>query len=162
MLIDRDHLLAELYAMSNVPTVVWIDADDRIARPNAAEVGTDIFAEFTAASADAHRRAVIEWVRRGVVPADAAHDVADLDDDEVDARLAFRIAVHLRRRGDDAGAGRWFARASSLAPLDFSVSRAAMPLTGRDPFGEEFLEIFEAWRGAGAPIHGLGPHRSDR
>ena len=84
--------------------------------------------------------------------------MADLDDDEIDARLAFRIGAHLRRGGAEEASLAWFARASALAPLDFSVSRAAMPLTGRDPFGDEFLATFDAWRRAGAPIHGLGPH----
>ena len=33
-LIDESHVLGELYNMVNVPTVVWIDEDGRIARPN--------------------------------------------------------------------------------------------------------------------------------
>ena len=159
VLLDRDHLLAELYAISNVPTVVWIEADDRIARPNAAELGTDLFEAFSdGASSAAHRRAVTDWVRTGTVPDDAAEEVADLDDDELDARLAFRLAAHLRRRDDDRSTG-WFERAAALAPFDFSVARASMPLTGRDPFGDEFMALFEEWRRAGAPIHGLAPHK---
>ena len=47
VLYDPHHLLTELYAISNVPTVVWIDEDDHIARPNGAAHGTDLFAEFT-------------------------------------------------------------------------------------------------------------------
>ena len=158
VLLDRDHLLAELYAISNVPTVVWIEADDRIARPNAAELGTDLFEAFSeGASSAAHRRAVTEWVRTGAVPDDADDEVADLDDDEIDARLAFRIGAHLYRVGDERAAA-WFERAAALAPFDFSVARAAMPLTGRDPFGDEFMALFEQWRAAGAPTHGLRPH----
>ena len=54
VLLDRDHVLAELYAVSNVPTVVWIDEDGAIARPNSAEVGTDMFFEFTGVRPDEH------------------------------------------------------------------------------------------------------------
>ena len=43
VLIDRNHLLTELYAISNVPTVIWIDEDDRIVRPNGVAFGTDMF-----------------------------------------------------------------------------------------------------------------------
>ena len=35
VLYDADHVLTELYAISNVPTVVWIDEEDEIARPTA-------------------------------------------------------------------------------------------------------------------------------
>ena len=31
VLLDREHLISELLAISNVPTVVWVDADGRIA-----------------------------------------------------------------------------------------------------------------------------------
>ena len=44
-----EHLLTELYAISNVPTVIWIDEDDRIVRPNSVAFSTDMFAEFTGA-----------------------------------------------------------------------------------------------------------------
>ena len=42
-----------------------------------------------------------------------------------------------------------------LAPFDFSVRRAAMPLQDVDPFGEAFFEMFGAWREAGSPYHGV-------
>lgn len=154
VLLDRDHLLAELYAVSNVPTVIWIDADGTVARPNAAEPGTDMFAEFTGVSAAAHMDEVRAWVREGRIPDDSATTVTDLDDDEIEARLAFRIALHLRRV-DHSGAASWFARAAELAPLDFTIRRAAMPLTGVDPFGEEFMAVWAEWQEAGMPFHGI-------
>jgi hypothetical protein len=155
VLVDRDHLLAELYAMSNVPTVVWIDADGSIARPNSAEVGSDLFVEFTGVTPEAHMDQVRAWVRTGIVPDDADYEVDDLSDDEIAARLAFRLAVHLRRDGDDERAAHWFAEAGVLAPMDFTVRRAAMPLQDIDPFGEAFMELFGAWRQAGSPYHGV-------
>ena len=154
VLVDRDHLLAELLAISNVPTVVWIEGDRRIARPNAAEFGTDTFAEFSGVTAGPHLEAVRRWVRSGEVPDDAATVVADLDADETAARLAFRVAVHLRRNGDTR-ADAWFARAGELAPHDFTIRRAAMPLTGGDPFGEAFFELYAGWQAAGSPFHGV-------
>lgn len=154
VLIDRDHLLTELFAISNVPTVLWIEADGRIARPNAAEFGTDMFVDFTGVTREAHMNAVRAWVRDGVVPDDAATTVVDLDDDEIEGRLAFRIAVHLRRAGDPR-ADSWFARAGELAPLDFTIRRASMPLTDVDPFGEAFFELYGDWQAAGSPFHGV-------
>lgn len=155
VLLDRDHQLAELYAFSNVPTVVWIDADGSIARPNSAEVGTDMFVEFTGVTSAEHMDQVRDWVRTGAVPADAGYDVEDLSDDEVKARLAFRLAAHLRRVGDSDRAAHWFAVAGELAPMDFTVRRAAMPLQDVDPFGEAFMELFGEWRAAGSPYHGV-------
>ena len=32
-------------------------------------------------------------------------------------------------------------------------------LTGRDPFGTEFFELYGRWQEAGAPFHGLDPDR---
>lgn len=155
VLLDRDHLLAELYAVSNVPTVVWIDEDGTIARPNSAEVGTDMFVDFTGVTPDEHMEQVRRWVRDGTLPDDADYAVEDLSADEIEARLAFRIAKHHRRSGDTDRAARWFERAAGLAPFDFTVRRAAMPLQDVDPFGEAFFELFGAWREAGSPYHGV-------
>lgn len=160
VLVDADHLLSELYAISNVPTVVWIDADGRVARPNTPAFGTDTFVDFHGVPAGPHLDAIRSWVRTGAVPggdSDDAAPVADLTDDEVAARLWFRIGAHLARTGRSDAAADALARATELAPLDFTVARAAMPLTGRDPFGEEFLALYDEWIAAGSPYHGLDP-----
>jgi hypothetical protein len=81
--------------------------------------------------------------------------VDDLSADEVAARLHFRMATHLRRRGDETAAARHFDTAIGLAPLDFTIARAAMPLRGGNPFGEEFFALYEQWQAAGSPYHGL-------
>jgi hypothetical protein len=89
--------------------------------------------------------------------ADARAAVPDLSDDEVRARLHFRVGVEARRRGDDDAARRHLERAGELAPMDFTIRRAAMPLLGGDPFGTEFMELYGAWEAAGSPFHGLPP-----
>ena len=158
VLYDRHHLLTELYAISNVPTVVWIDGSDRIVRPNAEAFGTDTFAEFTGARSAPHLELVRRWVRNGEVPLDEAQArgaVADLSDDEVLARLHFRVAAEAHRRGDAVTTRRHVDRAAALAPDDLTVWRAAMPLVEEDPFGEAFLARFDAWRDKGSPAHVL-------
>lgn len=158
VLIDPEHLLTELYAISNVPTVIWIDEDDRIVRPNGVAFGTDTFKDFTGAEAGPHMDAVRRWVRSGDVPIaaeQARHAVDDLTEDEVRARLHFRVAAHARRAGADATARRHFDRAAELAPNDWTIRRAMMPLVGEDPFGTKFFEIYEQWQAAGSPYHGL-------
>ena len=160
VLIDPDHVSSELYAVSNVPTVIWIDEQDRIVRPNGVAFGTDMFKDFTGVAAGPHLDAVRHWVRTGTVPitaADATAAVADLSTDEVLARLHFRLAAHARRRGDDDTARSHFEQAGALAPLDFTVRRAAMPLIGEDPFGAGFMELYASWQEAGSPYHGLPP-----
>lgn len=159
VLLDSAHLLSELYAISNVPTVVWIDAEGRVARPNTPAFGTDTFVDFHGVPAGPHLDAIRHWVRTGDAGAsDApAADEMDLTDEEVTARLLFRIGAHLARVGRSEEAAERLARATELAPLDFTVARAAMPLTGRDPFGEEFLALYDDWVAAGSPYHGRHP-----
>jgi peroxiredoxin len=161
VLYDPAHLLSELYAISNVPTVVWIDEQGRVVRPNTPAFGTDTFADFHGVPSGPHLEAIRAWVREGVVDADASAPgvVAELTDPEVEARLWFRIGAHLHRLGRDTEAAAPFETARSLAPLDFTVARAAMPLTGRDPFGQEFLDLYDEWVGAGRPFHGVEPDR---
>jgi hypothetical protein len=158
VLLDRSHLLTELFAISNVPTVLWIDGDDRIVRPNGVAFGTDTFAEFTKVQSEPHMEAVRRWVLDGEepLPADEARQaVGDLSDDEMLARLHFRVATEARRQGDADTAARHFATAGELAPDDFTVRRAALPLTGLDPFGEDFFGMMREWQEAGAPDHGI-------
>ena len=167
VLVDRDHVVSDRLGISNVPAVVWVDEEGRVARPPTVGFGTDTWSDFTGVLAGPHHDAIRRWVRDGHVPEGRANtaaggsgaEVGDLSEDEEAARLWFRIATHLRRvgRGDEAAAR--FKRAAELAPLDFTVARAAMPLTGRDPFGTEFFELYGRWQDAGAPFHGLDPDK---
>ena len=164
VLYDPHHLLTELYAISNVPTVVWIDEEDRIARPNGEAFGTDIFADFTGHESAPHLELVRRWVRHDELPlepAEARDAVADLTDDEVRARLHFRIAAEAHRRGDEATTRAHVAEAGALAPDDLTVWRAGMPLIGEDPFGQDFLDRYDQWRAKGSPAHALPSVRTE-
>ena len=150
--------MSELYAISNVPTVVWIDEDDRIVRPNGVAFGSDLFKDFTGVEAGPHNDLVRHWVHDDVEPTASQSPpdaVGDLSDDEVLARLHFRVAVHARRAGGDETERRHFDLAGELAPHDFTIRRAALPLVGDDPFGEKFFAIYGEWEAAGMPYHGL-------
>jgi len=157
VLLDRDHVLTDLYGVNNVPTVIWVDEHDRIARPNSVAFGTDTFKDFTGIEAQPHLDAVRRWVRTGELEHEdnVSGEVGDLSDDEIDARLHFRIAAHLRRTGDEDGAAAHFDRASELAPLDFTIRRAQLPLRGDDPFGEKFFAFYAEWEAGGSPYNGL-------
>lgn len=158
VLMDPDHLLTELYAISNVPTVVMIDEHDRIAHPNWSAFGSDMFREFTGIDSDRQHDRVRAWVRNDTTELTADEiraAVGDLSPDEELARLHFRIANELRQRDDEAGAARNYAVAGELAPHDWTIRRAALPLQGLDPFGENFMKLYEEAQAAGRPYHGL-------
>lgn len=162
VLLDREHELTETYAITNVPTIVWIDEQDRIVRPNSASPGTDMFIEFSGVSSEPGKEAIRRWVRDGVVditPDEARNAVSDLTPELEEARLRFRIGAHLRREGDDEAAGRQLRRATELAPDDLTIWRAALPLLGDDPFGEAFFERYGKWMEDGAAYNGLRPPR---
>ncbi len=158
VLYDSHHVLSELYAISNVPTVVWIDEDDHIVRPNGIAFGSDLFSDFTGVQSAPHQNAIRSWVNDGEVPVateEARAAVHDLSNDEVLARLHFRIGADAHNRGELAMARAHLQQASELAPYDFTVRRAAMPLLGQDPFGQDFLNLYDEWSAQGMPYHGL-------
>ena len=155
VLMDKDHILTELYAISNVPSVIWVDEKGMISRPAASEFGTDTFTEITGISRETHMQQVRDWVHSETLPEDASYIVPDLSEEEIQARLHFRIAVHLRRENRLGEADIHFDKAAELAPLDFTIVRASMPLRGGDPFGEEFFDLYQKYQDAGSPFHGI-------
>jgi len=155
VLIDRDRAFAEAYALTNVPTVVWIDEDGGLVRGQDVAFPTDTFREFHRVDSTDHLDGIRHWVRTGSLPDGDAVDTHVPDDDEQRAHLQYRLALHLWRAGRRDAARRHFDRAAALAPLDFTVRRAVLPLQGKDPFlGEEFLALWSEWDAAGRPYYG--------
>ncbi len=129
-LIDRDHRVAELYHMVNVPQAVWIDETGRIVRPTESAGAYEGFRamdratrkvpdEVAAVTAQAKRTyvdAVRDWVLRGPASAhafDPAQATARLvlpDERVALAHAHFRLGQHLARQGKEGEADEQFGR----------------------------------------------------
>jgi len=161
VLVDADHAFVDAYGIRNVPTVLWIDEDDHIVRPNAAEFGDDQFIGFHGRPAGPHLQALDRWVMHGEKPyaSDAAvrADQWLPDDAQQLARAEYRLALELWRLAQTTAetecAERHFTRAGKLAPHDFTIRRGSMPLRGQDPFGQPFFDLYREWEAAGRPYY---------
>ncbi len=155
MLLDREHLLGEMYGIFNVPTVVWIDEDDRIARAPVIAPGDDMFKDFTNIDSSVHHDQLRAWVDTGALPPASGHEEVMLPtDDEQLARLERRVGAYLARDGRDGAADSHFQRAQELAPMDWTIRRGTLPLRGDDPFGATFFAFMGEWAEAGQPGYG--------
>ena len=152
-LIDVEKVLADRYHMVNVPTVVWIDEEGRIVRPNDVHY---VSTEYSAITRFHPRKPIATlrgWVRGELPPLDGA-SVAELQhlpthDDQL-ARAHYALGWWLTRTGaDPAAAEAHFVTAGELAPHDFTIRRGSMPIRGIDPAGPAFFEMTAAWRAAG-------------
>lgn len=148
-LIDRDHKLAELYRIVNVPQAVWIDEAGRIVRPaesagayegfrkmNRAtrEMPEDV-ARLTAQAKATYLDAIRDWARNGARSAHAftaeqarAH-LAAPSEDAATAQAMFRLGQFLLRRGEGAEGERWVHEASRLHPDSWCIWRQGAGVT---------------------------------
>ena len=151
-LIDTRHVLADLYNIVNVPTVVWIDEEGRIVRPNDVAFGTDTFRQITGLEAAKHLGLLRAWVMgeaTGFAPdaARARQALPTVADQQ--ARAEFGLGQWLFEQGRTDAAARHFERAGALAPHDFTIRRGTMPMRGIDPMGPEFRTMLGEWTKAG-------------
>jgi peroxiredoxin len=154
VLIDANHAVAEQYGLYNVPSVVWIDEDGKVARAPVIAPGDDQWREFTSIDSAVHHDQLRRWAATGAVPDDEAAVRAHMAGESSElqqARAERRLGAWLVRNGKDDAARPHFERAVELAPLDFTIVRGSMPLRGKDPFGEEFFAFWEEWDAAGRP-----------
>jgi hypothetical protein len=154
VLVDRDHRVAELYGIVNIPTSVWIDKADRIVRPPAITPADDTFKDFTKIDSSLHHDALRRWVLEGNAPLDddgvRARQVPPTPELQA-ARAERRLAMHLLRDGHREAAERHLERAMELAPDDWTINRGSMPVRGLDPFGQAFFDFYQRWEAAGRP-----------
>jgi thiol-disulfide isomerase/thioredoxin len=149
VLVDVDRRFADTYDLLNVPTVVWVDEDRRVVRRPSTEFSDDTFRDFHGVASGPHLDAVRRWVREGEPPAEdvpARGWTGALSEEQRQARVEFRLALELLRRGHRDAAVERFAAADDLAPDDLSIWRAGMKLVGEDPFGPAFLERYAEWQ----------------
>jgi hypothetical protein len=142
-LIDRDHHVADLYGMVNVPQAVWIDERGRIVRPTEAAGAWEGFRQMDRQSfqmpeealATAQRAkesyvaAIRDWVARGAsseFALDPAQVRAHLElpgDDVARAHASFRLGQHLLRTGNDVEGRSFVEEAIRLRPESWSFWR---------------------------------------
>ena len=149
--VDTEHVIAELYHIVNVPTIIWIDEQGRICRPHDAQFGTDTFTSFHGKSSAPYLDMIRAWVHSGEGAMSGnevrAHRLTPTNDTQL-ARSERALAWHLSKRGRDEAAARHFDRAGELAPKDWTIRRGSMPIRGENPFGPAFFELANE----GAPI----------
>jgi hypothetical protein len=144
-LIDRDHHVAALYNLVNVPQAVWIDEQGRIARPPETAGSTDGFRAmdrktFTMPEAAMAERtrvkglyldAVRDWARHGAASRhvlDAGRAAARLprtDGSIAEAHARWRLGAQLLRQGQADEAQALMAEASRLHPDSWAMWRQA-------------------------------------
>ena len=155
-LIDTRHVLADLYNLGNVPTILWIDERGRIVRPNDVAFGTDTFKHITGLLAATHLAGLRGWVRGETTALPEAHVRALQSlpsESDQQARAEFGLGEWLFNQGRVEAAARHFAKAGELAPHDFTIRRGTMPMRGIDPMGPQFREMLGAWVKAGNPYY---------
>jgi len=146
-LIDPEHRVADLFNMINVPTMVWIDEDGRIVRPNDQQFGSDMFVQMTGKPSAPFLAALRAWVNEGrgaLAPDDVREQQLLPSVEQQLARAEFRLAWHLHGLGKRESAERHFLRAGELAPTDWTIRRAQLPIRGIDPMtSNEFIALWE-------------------
>jgi len=143
-LIDSEHRLAELYHVTNVPTLIWIDEQGRVVRPHDSQYATDTFTAFHHKRSGPYLDMIRAWVREGAgtLAEDEvrSHQVAPTPETQL-ARAERALAWHLHQTGREEAAARHFERAGELAPGDWTIRRGSMPIRGMNPMGPEFFEL---------------------
>ena len=148
--------MPDLYGMINVPTVVWIDEEGRIARPNDASFASNRFKLLTGLDSRRHLKRLRAWVR-GDAPALTPSEVRAHQDlptaADQEARAEFTLAWWLSRNGHADDAERHYERASELAPHDITIRRGSMRTRGLNPMGLAFLKIAVKSALTGTPLY---------
>lgn len=164
-LIDRAHIVAELYDMVNVPTAVWIDERGKIVRPSEPAGVTDAFRrmdrvnlvfpndviEELQARREAYRNALRDWVAKGSASKYALSESEVLarmhtpGDDHVRAAANFRLGEYLFESGHKAAAQKYFEEAKRLRPESWNYKRQAWHLEDpMKPAGPDFWSAVDA------------------
>jgi hypothetical protein len=173
--IDRKHIVAELYDMVNVPSAVWIDEQGMIVRPSEPAGATDAFRKMdrknfsippdALAELQGKRRAYQDALRDWVAIGSASRFAPNHDelmrrmhtpsDAHVRAAANFRLGEYLAERGHRDAAKPYFEEAKRLRPESWNYKRQAWAL--EDPMKAGGPEFWAAVDALGANKYYPGP-----
>jgi tetratricopeptide (TPR) repeat protein len=164
-LIDRDHHVAALYNMVNVPQAVWIDEAGMIVRPPETAGAYEAFRaldfstgkvpqeaqDASAKTRQIYLEAIGDWVAKGAASAHA------LSPDQVRSKLNppdsaiaqahahFQLGQFLLRQGQTAAADKLFQEARQLHPKSWNIWRQTAEVGDNDlAAGPEFWDRVNA------------------
>jgi hypothetical protein len=156
-LIDRAHVVDELFGIVNVPSGVWIDEGGTIVRPpepafpkRAAFLGAPVPDNLDPYQAEVLREArrirveperyvaaLRDWVELGaasrfaLAPGEVLRRSGERGEDQSRAAAHFELAQHLWREGREAEAVPHFRAARRLQPANWTYKRQAWVLANR-------------------------------
>ncbi len=147
-IVDRRHIVAELFDMVNVPNAVWIDESGKIVRPSEPAGSCDAFRKMDhttfaippdalaelQAKRNAYLNAIRDWVANGPASKFALSEKEVLrrmhtpSDAHVRAAANFRLGEYLVEIGHPQDAQKYFEEAKRLRPESWNYKRQAWAL----------------------------------
>ncbi|MBK7726906.1 MAG: hypothetical protein IPI33_17310 [Dehalococcoidia bacterium] len=164
-LIDREHAVAALYGMLNVPMAVWIDEDGQIVRPPEPAGSSDAFRRMDPATGRmaaedvtelratkaAYLDGLREWAHIGsrsswaLSPEEVRRRTAGPTAEQALARAHFQLGEYLWKHGAPIRARAHFDEAIVLHPKNWAYRRQAWDLEEQGKsMGPEFWKAVEA------------------
>ena len=164
-LIDREHEVARLYGMTNVPNAVWINEEGRIVRPVEPAGSTDGFREMdlrtltmppealakSRETRAAYLNGLRDWARRGenspwaLSPAEVRKRLRGVSPETALGSAYFQLGRYLWERGNHARARANFDEAIHLDPESWAYRRQAWDLEAQGKsMGPEFWQAVQA------------------
>ena len=164
-LVDRSHLVDELFGIVNVPNSVWIDEHGIIVRPvevsniqespvRSGKIDTRSFppemrelVRGITRDHEAYVAALRDWAAKGAAsrwaldPLEVITRSRPRTVDSARAAAHFELGEHLHRRGEIVGAQKHWREAHRLAPENWTYKRQAWQLV--DPGVQGRTEIYD-------------------
>jgi tetratricopeptide (TPR) repeat protein len=162
-LVDRDHLVSDLYNMVNVPQAVWIDEAGRIVRPTEVS-GFALTLNLLKArkTREVYFDAIRDWVKNGDASphayseADARAHLPAYTAEIALAHASFHLGQHLWNAGNRDEGERFLRKATELNPDSWNFFRQMKNLGHKlGSGGPEYMARVRKWSKEGNKYYPL-------
>jgi peroxiredoxin len=128
-LIDKKHLISQLYNFVNVPSAAWIDEQGRVVRINEGTYSKAHKLGPRTIGTDAYTPALRDWVAKGAQSQyvwssqQVAEKIRKKSSDEARAEALFQLGTYFSEQGNKEKAHSYFAQAQALFPDSWNMHR---------------------------------------